>query len=768
VVFTAIKAVLVDSLPYAHPERLVQIGTELAYVPELSGIDVAFWNDTQEIDRRSRALEPVGVYRNAVFDLVGDSAEPPESLYGLLVTANLFPTLGVSPMLGRNIALEEDRLGHANVMILSHSLWTRRFNTDQSIIGRTVKIGSRSFTVIGVMPADFDFPLRRSAAHTPSRHVEFWAPMSIGPNTHTPQGAVGAVARLRPGVSLIQAQQDIASISDALAHEFPETNRDRILRIGLLRDRIVGSAGRGLMLLMTSAVLFLLIGCTNVANLLLARGVARRREIAVRFALGASRVRIVRQLLTESCVLAAIGGLAGYLLTAAAWKILPTVAPRSIPRIDAARADTTVLFFALVAAILGGVLFGILPALRSARIGDFNARGAVSGSRDKIRSSLLTAEVAVAVMLVVIGGQLLSSFVNLLGTDPGFEAEHILSSVLLPSLDRYRTPESHALFYRRVLDSVRTLPGVENVGTVDALPFSGENHPAFVGLSDASTSPAEIDVVSPEYLPAIGVRLIEGRWFREEEASGPSDVAIINDFAVARLWPGSSAIGRRLCVYCSQQNPSNWKRVVGVVASNVHAALDEPRKANVYLAGQALQKAQFLVVRTERPTGDLERAIRRAVAAIDPKQPVFLTASMRDLISDSVADRRFVMLLLAATSCLALVMAAAGVYGVISYTTSRRTQEIGVRMAVGATPNDVLTMIFRQGFGMVSVGILFGLTSAMASIRVLRTMLMGLESRSPIPIALAITLVAVAAGIACLLPARRATRIDPMSALRQE
>ena len=283
------------------------------------------WNDAQELIRRTRTLESVGVYRNAVFDLAGDPSTTPEALYGLMVTASLFPTLGVAPMLGRNILPEEDQPGRPDEMILSYGLWVRRFHADRSVVGRVVTVGGHDCLVIGVMPPDFNFPLRRAAAHTPSPYVEFWAPLSVSPGAR--QGGLGAVARLRPGVSLAEARQDIASIGDALALEFPATNRDRVLRLNFLRDRTVGSARNALWMLMAAALLFMLIGCSNVANLLLVRGLARQREIAVRLALGARRGRIVRQLLTESCVLALLGGLGGYALTAAAWKILPAVAP---------------------------------------------------------------------------------------------------------------------------------------------------------------------------------------------------------------------------------------------------------------------------------------------------------------------------------------------------------------------------------------------------------------------------------------------------------
>ena len=732
--------------------------------------DWVAWNDCQEVIRRSRTLQAVGIYRNAILDLAGSPSTPPEALYGLRMTSELFPMLGVSPMLGRNILQEEDQPGHADVMILSYGLWARRFNSDPKVLGRTVTVNGRASTVIGVMPPGFNFPLRRSAVHTPSPYVEFWAPISG--NT---QGGLGAVARLRPGATLEQARQEVASISEALALEFPNTNRDLTLRLNLIRDRIVGSAGNGLMMLMAAALLFMLIGCANVANLLLARGLVRHREIAVRLALGAGSGRIVRQILTESCVLALLGGVGGYLLTAAAWKVLPLLAPVSIPRLAAARADSTVLGFALAIGVLNGILFGMAPALRLARgqaaLDGFGVRGVAPAGRDRLRSSLVMAEVSLSVVLVVSGGHLLSCYTRLIATDPGFQPDGLLASVVLPAPERYENPEARAVFYKRILDAVRALPGVESAGTVDALPFSGENNGGIVSSGEAAAAQpveSEIDVTGGDYLQTMGLQLLEGRWFHDEEMSTSSDSAIVSAFVARRLWPGTSALGRPICVHCTPENPRNWKRVIGVVSDSRHAALDEREKGSVYLAAGAMQRSAFLVVRTNRPPGEMQNAIRHAIARIDPHQPVFLSASMRDFISDSVADRRFIMNLLVITGCLALAMAAAGVYGVIAYTTSRRTAEIGIRMAVGAAPRDVLSLIFRQGFRAVAVGLALGICASLLALPYLRSVVVGFESGHPASIWIATCLVTITAGVACWFPARKATRTDPISALRHE
>jgi len=771
VVFAAVKAVLLDPLPYSRAGELVQFRSEYPKMNQQSSGNYAFWNDVREIGRRSRTLGPIGVNGNEVFDMAGDPHEPPEALYGVHMNAILFPVLGVSPMLGRNVLPEEDTASHSEVMILSYGLWRRRFHGDPSVVGRTVIQHGHGCLVIGVMPPGFNYPLQRSAAHTPAPYVEFWStPFHIGPN---PNGAFTAVARLRPGVTLEAARQEMASISTDLAREFPALNRDRVLKLVSVRESAVGPAGRNLVLLMAATGLFLLIGCANVANLLLARGMARQREIAVRLAIGASPGRIMRQVLTESCALAALGGIGGYLLTLAAWKVLPSVAPATISRLAAAHADMAVLAFAMALAIVNGLLFGIAPAFRMANKGEvltagFGVRGAASGRHDRLRSLLVAGEVALSVLLVVVGGQVLASFIRLVNTDPGFD-RRVVASVVLPSPVQYRDPLKRALYYRQLVEAARSIPGVDSAGTTDALPFSGENHGGLVYAGQTSGKlTAEIDTIGAEYLQTMGIRLLEGRWFRDEDMDASNNDAIVNPSVAQRLWPGGSALGQRICVYCSPEHPDRWKRVVGVVSGARHATLDGPPIGNVYLAADAMRVSVFLVLRTARPPLEIEAALRRAIAAVDPDQPVFLSASMRELVADSVADRRFILLLLGATGSLALALAAAGVYGVISYTTSMRTQEIGIRMTVGATPGDIFSMIYGEALLTVGVGLAVGLAAAAAVMRGLRGTLFGLESVHTAAVLMACATAVAAAAIACWIPARRATRTDPLASLRVE
>ena len=782
VVFAAVKAVLIEPFPYAHPEALVQIRTDFARggSPHQAWVS---WDDMQDVAQENRSFRGMGTYHYALFNLGGESGSLPEALYGLSISASLFPTLGVSPMLGRGILPEETQPGREHEMILSYGLWVRRFHSDPGAVGRVVQVNGHGCRIIGVMPAGFDFPMRlATSVSTPSRHMEFWAPLAVDPaKPHREGTGYAAVARLRPGVSLAQAQQDLAAIAAGLARRYPRTNQDRTLHAVPLRNETLGFAQTGLLLLMAAAAIFLLIGCANVANLLLARAVARQREMAIRTALGAGRARLIRQLVTESCVLATLGGLAGYAVAALAWRLLPAVAPMSIPRLDAARADSTVLVFALAVSVLTGILAGLAPAWRAGAaepagaLRESGGRGMAGASSNRFRSALLLSQIAVTVVLVVTGGSLAGSFVRLLRTDPGFQADRVLASIIVASGDRYvNHPEAQARLFRRILDSVRVLPGVESAGVVNPLPFSGDNTGGRVTATEAGVAHpetqaiAEVDQVSAGYLETMGVPLLAGRMFRQEEEDPGRDSAIVNDLAAARLWPGGNAVGSRVCIDCTPGGTPHWKQVIGVVGSIRHAALDQPPGLEVYVSAGALSSAAFLVVRSRRPFGELGRAIRRAVAAIDPNQPVFLSAGMATLIGDWLSDRRFIVMLLGITGALAWLLSAAGVYGVVAYMTSRRTQEIGVRMALGATPGQVQALIFGQGMRLAAVGVAAGLMVALGLARLLRHWLAGMQVDNPQSMAIAAALVAGTTALACWIPARRATRIDPVAALREE
>lgn len=767
-VFTAVRTVLLAPLPYSDPQALVQVRTDVRHARASVG-DWIFGDNALAIMRRTRTLQSAGVWGNAVFDLAGDSATPPEAVYGIRITSGLLPTLGVSPMLGRGI-LPEDEHPANPVVILSYGLWIRRFLGDRRIIGRNIAIDGHSCQIIGVMPAAFDFPLHRAANHTPQPYVEFYAPLDL--QTANPHGGLGMVARLRPGISLSQAEQDLDSISTALAREFPAENRDRVLRLGSLRDRTIGNSGPMLWLAFGATAMFLLIGCANLGTLLLARNLERQREITIRVALGASRSRIVRQLVTESCTLAVVSGAAAFGLAAAAWRALPALVPAAIPRLAQSRVDWRIFLFALLSSTVSNLLFSLAPALRAARGGELGARGASSMRRDSMRTVLVTVEVAVMLVLVAAGGRFLGGFLRLLRTDPGFSADRVLAAVIPTPAARYPSPDDRLTLHQRLAQALQAIPGVESFGTSDALPFSGENHGGFVAATPASVMNtgrqlvAEVDLIGGQYLQTLGTHLEAGRWFRqEEEYNATSDTAIVDLVAARRLWPGQSALGKRICVSCTPEKPDNWKQVVGVVSNIRHADLNGETQPNVYLPGRGWV---FWVLRTGRPEGEMEQAVRRAVAAVDPQQPVLFSASMHTLIADSLSSRRFLVLMLSVTALLALALAAAGVYGVTSFTTARRTPEIGIRMALGATPGNVHALIFRQEMVAVGAGIALGSAMAFALERISGSFPLGLDAGGTAYLWIAAGLATLTAMLACWLPARRATSVEPMSALRAE
>ena len=772
VVFAAVKAVLIEPFPYAKASELVQIRTD-----DVRADPHGDWIYMQDATRETTSFSSWGIYRYAVFNLAADSGALPESLYGLTISATLFPALGVTPMLGRNILPEEDQPKGACVIELSYGLWARRFNSDRVIVGRSVQMNGHACKVVGVMPPEFNFPMRLvTTVRTPSPYMEFWAAPGVRPDPDLLRNredfGYGAVARLRPGVTAAQASQELESISTELAREYPASNKDRSMRALPLVERNLGISRSGLWLALGAAALFMLIGCVNVANLLLARGLARQREFAIRFAVGADRAAIVRQLIGESMILATLGGLAGFLLTAFAWRVLPGFAPMRIPRLASARADVWVLAFTIVVSLVNGMVFGVLPAFRASQ-SDPHQRLRDSGSRGGLRAVLVSAEAALAVILVVTGSLLASTLIGLLRVDTGFDSAHVLASIIVPAGDRYPTPESRAALWPRVLDAVNRVPGVEAAGTVDALPFSGENNGPWVTGDPAAASrgegrTAETDLVSAGYLQTMGVKLIAGRWFRDDDVTAHRTVAIVDEIAARSLWPGRDAVGQRICVYCGPNRAQTWYDVVGVVSSMRHASLDENPGPSVYLTSRAFENADFLVVRASHPTARMAQEIRQAVASADPNQPVLLSATLSTLVGDSIADRRFVFSALAIMGFLALLLAAGGVYGVVSHATSKRTREIGIRMAIGAAPHDVVALIFGQGMRPVIIGVAAGIAGALASVRVLRAAFSGLAPSNSAVFMLAIGSVLASACAACLIPAFRASRLDPLVGLRQE
>ena len=775
VVFTALKAVVLNPMPYARPEDLVMLSSA-----GLSGRWVS-WSDIQDVARRNRSFQALGTYHYSLLNLRGDGSTPPQALYGLRVSASLFPALGVSPMIGRNILPEEDQPGRNAEMILSYGLWRQRFGADPNILGRTLTANGIDYRIIGVMPPGFDFPLRlATTVRTPAPYMQFWSPEGVDPSKDDRRNTgFGAVARLRPHVTEEQAQQDLASIARALEHEYPLSNKDRHIDVFSLDGYTLGRSRPALMLLMAAAALFMLIGCSNVANLLLARAVGRRREIGVRLALGAAHSRILRQLMTESLLLALAGGACAWTLAMTAWHLLPAMVPQNIPRLISAGVDSRVFAFTLGVALLNGLLFGLFPALRTRgdpadAFRESGGRGSAGPGRNRLRFGIVIAEIAVTVVLVVAGVRITSAFAKMMRGGVGFEPRHLLASIIVPQGPVYTAhPERTAALWQRLIEGARTLPGVESAAAVDALPFSGENYGAYVGTADSAVvshtdeNIAECDHVSADYLKTLGVGLVEGRRFTRADESNPA-VAVIDENAARHFFPGRDPIGGRLCINCAAGQPPDWKQVVGVVHPIHHFSIEAPPEPEIYIAGDSLAHAQFLVLRVRGRAMDLAGPVRRMVAAADPSVPVYLSSEMTSLIGDSVADRRFVMAALAITAMLALALAMAGVYGVVSWAASQRTREIGIRVALGATRGGIQRLILGEGLAIAGLGLAIGTAAAILITRLLRGALAGLDSADAGSVLLAAVIVAVAATLATLVPARRATRVDPINALRHE
>ena len=780
VVFTAFKAVLLNPLPYSRPEELLLLSSGGAAAHWVS------WSDMQDVARRNRSFQSVATYHYSLLNLKGDGSNPPQALYGLRVSANLFRTLGVAPLIGRDILPQEDQPGRNHQIILSYGLWKSRFAADANVLGRTLSGNGIDYTVIGVMPPGFDFPLRlATTVRTPAPYMEFWTPEGQDPAKDDRNGTgFAAIARLRPGVTPGQAVQDLGSIARDLEREYPRSNKDRRIDALPLEPYTLGNSRPALLILMAAAALFMLIGCSNVANLLLSLSVARRREIGMRLALGAPRARIVRQLMSESAVLALAGGVCAWMLTEVAWTLLPAIVPQNIPRLITASVDWRVFAFTLAVALANGMLFGIVPALRATyhvsadALRESGGRGSIGPGRNRMRFGIVSAEIALTLVLVVAGVQLASAFVRTMRRGVGFEPDHVLASIIVPLGPQYTgnngsDPDARSVFWRKVLDGARQLPGVESAGAVDALPFSGQNHGAYAGTADrayashTSENVAEFDKVSANYLQTMGVQLLAGRWLTDADENNPVP-AIIDQNAAQRFFPGRDPLGQRICIDCTAGEPPNWKQVVGVVSAIHHHSLEAASEPQIYSAEGALRNAQFLVMQVRGRTFDVAAPLRRMVAGIDAGVPIYLSEDMAGLIADSVGEGRFVMAGLAITALLALMLAAAGVYSVVSWAASQRTREIGIRVALGPTRSDIEALIVGEGLKMVATGVGIGIIGALAITRLLHGLLEELNATDPLSIAVASGAVTLIALLATFVPARRATRLDPMAALRQE
>jgi putative ABC transport system permease protein len=630
------------------------------------------------------------------------------------------------------------------------------------------------------MPPGFNFPLAiPSAVNPPAQQMAFWIPPGIDARAEGREGFGGTVvARLSHGVTMARAQADLDGLAARLAHEYPTTNADRDVRVVPLADSVLGGSRAAMLIVLAATGLVVLIGCANIAGLLLVRAAARSRETAIRLALGASRARLVSQWTSEALLIAALGGAGGVLLAAASRGFILTLAPPDLPGLEQVRIDGMVIAFTAAVSALAGLFFGVAPAWQSARM---NPQAALNGGRGSLGPHrawgglLVTGEVALAVLLTIAACLMMKSFAKLMAVDLGYRPERVLTAIIATlQQERYPNFPSKVSFYRRVLDEVRTIPGVESAGAVVGMPLSGNLPGSFIHIegtpeaTGAARPQAEIVPASDGYLETIGIPLERGRQWTAEEVAAGRRLALVNEIAAARFWPGQDAIGKRLSIDVQPGHP--WLEVTGIVKATHEDAPDKPPSPAIYLPMEQGQPfiPIFLVVRTAASSSGFAEPLRRAVTRVDKDQPVYLVASMQSLIDIATSQRRFATVTLGIFAGLALVLAAAGIYGVASYSVARRTQEIGVRLAIGASRTNVARLILRQGLAQAGAGIALGWCAAWPLTRILGSLLYGVTATDPATFASVPALLLAVELTACYLPARRAMSVDPVAALRTE
>ena len=771
-IFSIVNAVLLRPLPYTDPERLVQVWefNRPQHNPRSSVAPANFldWRAQNHVFERIAAINPF-----PSFNLTG--SQGPERVQAARISADFFPLFGVTPMLGRYFLPDEEQAGRNRVVVVSHGLWQRRYGSDPQLIGQSVSLNGNSFTVVGVLPPDFRFPRGEFDLVIPLA-LEGWEAVARG--THP----LHVYARLKAGVTLRQAQEEMGAIARRLEEQYPNTNTGKAITLVPLHEQLTDQVRLALKVLLGAVGFVLLIACANVANLLLARSLARQKEFSVRLALGAGRGRLIRQLLTESVLLAGVGGIAGLLLALWSRQILVTLLTGAnlIPRWIEIKIDGRVLIFTLVATLVTGLVFGVAPALAAMKA-DLNealkegGRKATSGRRDQgLRHALVVSEIALAMMLLVGAGLMIQSFWRLLKVDPGFQPENVLTVDL--SLPTARYPQGYQVsqFYDRLLHRIASLPGVRSVGGAAYLPFSGARNAWSFDIEGQPPLPAdrveaEWRPVTPGYFRTMGVPLSRGRDFTEQDVDGSPGVVIINE-AMARLyWPGEDPLGRRLKL--QDERKKVWHTVVGVVKDVRHLGPASEPKPEMYFPYSQLIYPWYpmtVVIRTESDPMRLAPAVRQAVLELDQEQPVYNIRTLEELFAKSVAPTRLHLVLFGIFAAVALILAVSGLYGVMNYSVAQRRHEIGIRMALGAQAGDVLRLVVGQGMGTTVVGVALGLVGAYAVTRLMSSLLFGVSATDPVTFTVVSAVLSTAALVACWIPARRAAKVDPMVALRHE
>jgi putative ABC transport system permease protein len=761
-VFSVVDGVLLRPLPYPEPNALVRVHEVLPQIGLFSVAPANFF------DWRSQnaVFDRLAAYTTDSETLMGEDG--PERIQGMQVSWDLFPTLRTAPAIGTVFTKEDDQPGGNRVVILSHGLWLRRFGGNPGVVGTSVTLSGAPTTIVGVMPADFYFPVRST---------EFWRPLALDPANATRGGHfLGVVARMRPGVTVQQAQVNMRTLAERLARQYPADSAGESARVVALQEQVVGAIRPALLMLFAAVGVVVLIVCANVANLLLVRASVREKEMAIRAALGASQRRLIAQVLSESLVLAVVGGALGVLLGYLAIAPIKTLSAGSVPRVADVGLDGRVLAFAAVASMLTGVLFGLAPAWQATRTGvsavlkQGGRSSSTSGSR-WVRSGLLVTEVALSIVLLTGATLLLRSFAKVTNVDPGFNPDRVLAfQVSLPAVAYTEDPQRLA-FYDALLGGLESQVGVESAGLVQTLPMRGDYRLSFGLPSRPPYQPGQepsayYRSISPHYFEALSIPIVRGRAFTPQDSASSQQVAIV-DASFARVYfPGENPVGQRLRI---DNGAGKVATIVGVVGDVRYSGLDVTAGPTMYAPhGQDVFSTTWVVIRTKGAPAAASGTAREVLRHLDASLPAYSMSPLTTIVSDSVGQRRFSMLLLGAFAMVALFLAAVGLYGVVAYSVSLRTREIGLRMAIGARPGDVLGMVVGGGMKLALAGVVLGSIAAVLLARLVRTMLFDVSPSDPASYALTAVALLVVAAIACYVPARRAMRVDPMVALQTE
>jgi predicted permease len=773
-IFTVVYGVLLRPLPFPQPDRLVQLAE--TYRADSDEMDLS-WSELEHLREYGQLFEHIAGYTDVGFNLA--TGTEAEHVRGVPASAEYFQVLGVHPALGRDFLPEEDRGEGQRVAILSHELWMRRFGGNSAVIGRKILLSGDGFTVIGVMPAGFD--LRANSELNPGVRADVWVPLALVAKSAGSGENLAVIARLRPATTTGQLLSQMDIVTHDFRVRYPNVVGQELVMSFRPYQTMIGAGMRPFLLILLGAIGFvLLIACANVANLFLARGSSRGREIAVRVAMGASRARIVRQLLTESLLIALAGGALGLVVADAGLGSLLTMAPSNLPRLSDIRLDGWVFSFTLLISIFTGVVFGIAPALYATKtnlsetLKEGEGRASAGAGRARLRQGLVIGELALSLVLLTGAGLMIATFERLMSTSPGFDPHHVLTVQFWLTGSKYNSSPEIMKFYRAVEQRIEALPGVTAAGVVAAgLPLErgGNNGVRIAGAKESEWISMDYREITPGYFQTIGTPLKQGRGFTEADSEASNSVVVINEAAARKYFPDRSSLGEHLYI---SGNLCEVVGVVGDVKSHVDQAAEPTTfvpAAQAKLGTSSLFEGWFPRSIVARTTGDpllLNRALREAVSATDPLVPTGAIRSMDQVLSRSLALRSFMMMLLSIFGGLALVLASVGIYGVISFAVSQRTREIGVRMALGAKPANVLRMVLREGMTLVAAGVALGIVAALMLTRLLEGMVYGVKVRDPL-IFIAVNVLMVAVSLAaCYIPARRATRVDPLEALRYE